>query len=422
MSQQVNCHGIRHLCLTLDAAGFPVRELARRAEVNSAEAHRAIRQGRLPTKNPDRADRLIKAVKAAYEEVMSKGQPEYQNALGTECTPVQMAVKSPAEVATFGGASPEVLTTDSKEELMLIQKPTITPATRQAWGLAPDCFTQPASREEVFLGGEMRVIYEHMLAKARYGGLLAVIGESGSGKSTLKDLLVTDLAAEGEVVVIEPYTQRMEETDKAGKTLKGADIVEAIMAEIAPGVKLRRTAEAQLKQVAACLADSQAASRTRRHLLIIEEAHCLPKPTLRHLKRFLEMKNPAVKGLQRPMLSIVLIGQPELADRLSPYDQTVREVWQRCEVVHLPPLGKGLPGYVKHRLGRAAEAIEPGAIDELARLLTSRDGRSYAYPLAVDNWLAIILSASAGLGKTITAAHVAEAHAQTIKSLRGGRS
>jgi type II secretory pathway predicted ATPase ExeA len=222
-------------------------------------------------------------------------------------------------------------------------------------------------------------------------------------------------------VVIEPHTQRMEENDVAGKTLKGRDLVEAIMAEIAPGQKLKRTSEAQLKQVAACLAESQSASKTRRHLLIVEEAHCLPKPTLRHLKRFLEMKNPAVKGLQRPMLSIVLLGQPELADRLSPYDQTVREIWQRCEVVHLPPLGKGLEGYIKHRLGSAAAAFAPDAIAELSQLLTARDGRSYAYPLAVDNWLGIVLTASTGLGKTVTAAHVREAHAETIKQLRGGR-
>lgn len=308
---------------------------------------------------------------------------------------------------------------------MLIRKPRLSPAALSAWNLKPDVFEPPACREEVFRGGEMSVVYEHMLAKARYGGLLAVVGESGAGKSTMKDLLVTDLAAEGEVIVIEPHTQRMEENDKAGKTLKGADIVTAIMDEIAPAQKIRRTAEAQLKQVAACLAESQAASRARRHLLIIDEAHALPKATLRHLKRFLEMKNPAVKGLQRPMLSILLLGQPELADRLSPLDPSVREVWQRCELVHLPPLGKGLEAYVAHRLRGldkpAAPIFEPAAVVELGRLLTARDGRSYAFPLAVDNWLAIILNASVGLGKTITAAHVADAHAETLKALRGGK-
>jgi type II secretory pathway predicted ATPase ExeA len=303
---------------------------------------------------------------------------------------------------------------------MLIQKPSLTPSARDAFHLPPDVFLAPAAREEVFLHGETRLVYEHMLAKARHGGLLAIVGESGAGKSTLKDLLVTDLSAEGEIIVIEPHVQRMEESDKIGKSLKSGDIVEAIMGEIAPATRLRHTAEAQLKQVAAALAESAATSRARRHVLVIEEAHSLPKPTLRHLKRFLELKNPAVKGLQRPLLSILLLGQPELADRLSPADPSVREVWQRCEVVVLPPLGKALDGYIAFRLGRAASVFEQSAIAELGRLLTARDGRSYAYPLAVDNWLAIVLNSSAGLGQTITAAHVTEAHAEIVKKLRAG--
>ncbi|MCL2076051.1 MAG: AAA family ATPase [Betaproteobacteria bacterium] len=408
-------------CVALKQAGFPVRELARRAGVNPAVAYRAIRQGYLPIRNKDKAERVMAAVHAAHFEIRGNRPPASCEEPKRNLNAVQIEENPPDGVAASGG-HPEAVSHQLFQEVeMLIQKPTLTPAARQAFHISGNCFMPPDRKEAVFLGGDMRVVYEHMLAKARYGGLLAVIGESGSGKSTLKDLLVTDLAAEGEVVVIEPHTQRMEETDKAGKTLKGADIVQAIMAEVAPGIKQRQTAEAQLKQVAACLADSQSASKNRRHLLIIEETHCLPKPTLRHLKRFLEMKNPAVKGLQRPMLSIVLLGQPELADRLSPYDQSVREVWQRCEVVHLPPLGKSLSGYINHRLGLATNVLEPAAVDELSRLLTDRSGRSYAYPLAVDNWLMVILNASVGLGKSITAAHVTEAHAETIKALRGAR-
>ena len=300
---------------------------------------------------------------------------------------------------------------NEKEQQMLIQKCALTPAARECWRLFGAALSAPWQREQVFLGGEMLTVYEHMLAKARFGGLLAVVGESGCGKSTLKDVLVGDLAAEGDVVVIEPHTQRMEENDTAGKSLKGADIVTAIMAEIAPTERVCCTAEAQLNQVARALAASQAESRDRRHLLIIDEAHCLPKPTLRHLKRFLELKDSAKKGLQRPMLSLILLGQPELAVRLSPHDQTVREVWQRCEVVHLRPLGSALEKYVRHRLGDAVSAFTPPALVKFAECLTDRHGVSYQYPLAVDSWLAEILNTTAGLAPSIDAAQVEEVFA-----------
>ena len=66
---------------------------------------------------------------------------------------------------------------------------------------------------------------------------------------------------------------------------------------------------------------------------MIEEAHGLPLPTLKHLKRFFELKN----GFER-LLGIVLIGQTELAQKLSENNPAVREVVQRCEVVTLLPL------------------------------------------------------------------------------------
>ena len=93
----------------------------------------------------------------------------------------------------------------------------------------------------------------------------------------------------------------------------------------------------------------------------------------------------------------------------------VREVWQRCEVVTLAPLGKQLEAYVKFRLSEAAQAFAPDALVKLAEVLTARDGASYLYPLAVDNWLALILNQSAGLGKAVTAMHVAKVWADVQK-------
>lgn len=399
--------------------GYSFRKIASEVNSDPATVRRALVFGEFPKRDAARAETLRNALQGVNHSGAGKLSSPDKKSIVRDCTGVQIDKKEAPRRDNAGEPRSAVKTTE--EIQMLIQRPSLSPKAREAFSLPRDVFLAPGAREEVFLHGEARLVYEHMLAKARHGGLLAVVGESGAGKSTLKDLLVSDLAAEGEIIVIEPHIQRMEESDKTGKSLKSGDIVEAIMTEVAPATRLRRTAEAQLRQCAVALAESAAASKARRHILIIEEAHSLPKPTLRHLKRFLELKNPAVKGLQRPLLSILLIGQPELADRLSPADPSVREVWQRCEVVALPPLGKALDGYVAFRLGSAAGVFDPAAVAELGRLLTARDGRSYAYPLAVDNWLAIILNSSAGIGQKITAAHVTEAHAEALKKLRGGR-
>ena len=49
-----------------------------------------------------------------------------------------------------------------------------------------------------------------------------------------------------------------------------------------------------------------ARSPHRTLLLVIEEAHCLPTATLKHLKRFLELKD----GMQR-LIGVALIAQPD---------------------------------------------------------------------------------------------------------------
>lgn len=307
------------------------------------------------------------------------------------------------------------------EAQMLIRKQRLSNAARQAFNLPALALEAPTRPDQVFLGGEMRVGYEHLLMKAKFGGVLALAGESGAGKTTLKDLLVTQLAQAGEVLVIEPHTQAMEANDKVGKTLKAAHIAEAILREVAPMARPRASSEARLEQVEAALAKSADENEKRRHMLVIDEAHCLPIATLKHLKRFFEFKRKG-RGLQPALLTIILLGQPEIVKRLSTYDMEVREVWQRCELVRLPPLDKELPAYLKFRLGPAAEAFDADGLDALRLLLTTADGaRSYLYPLAIDNWAAAILNLAADIGaRRITAELVEETRKELLRHLMGG--
>lgn len=89
-----------------------------------------------------------------------------------------------------------------------------------------------------------------------------------------------------------------EDNDQKGKTLKAVHIAEAILAAVAPNVSPKRSPEARFAQIHRALQESAKAGN--RHVLVIEEAHGLPIPTLKHLKRFFELKS----GFER-LLGIV---------------------------------------------------------------------------------------------------------------------
>ncbi|MDK4685413.1 AAA family ATPase [Kingella negevensis] len=233
---------------------------------------------------------------------------------------------------------------------------------------------------------------------------MAVVGESGAGKSTLREDLQDRINREGrQVVMIEPYVLAMEDNDQKGKTLKAVHIAEAILEAVSPNTSPKRSPEARFRQIHKALADSAKAGN--KHVLVIEEAHCLPLPTLKHLKRFFELKN----GFER-LIGIVLIGQTELGQKLSENNSNVREVVQRCEVVTLLPLTDGkLQGYLKHKFERVgvnvADVLTDNAIDAIAARLTvtsrsknQSQQQSLLYPLAVNNLVSAAMNQAAELG------------------------
>ena len=136
----------------------------------------------------------------------------------------------------------------------------------------------------------------------------------------------------------------------------------------------------------------------------------MPIPTLKHLKRFYELKN----GFER-LLGIILVGQTEVATKLSENNPNVREVVQRCEIVTLEPLTDGrLAGYLKHKFERAgadiAQIMDAAAVDAVAARLTIRSRStqgsretSLLYPLAVNNLVAAAMNKAAELGMPVDA-------------------
>ena len=319
----------------------------------------------------------------------------------------------PAGLRNEPEAAPAPNPLKSEDNDMLLRKATLTQAARRHFGLPRDPFNDEInSADDVYLTPDVRYVREAMFQTACHGGFVAVVGESGAGKSTLREDLQDRIMREGkQIVMIEPYVLAMEDNDQKGKTLKAVHIAEAILAAVAPNVSPKRSPEARFAQIHRALAESAKAGN--KHVLVIEEAHGLPIPTLKHLKRFFELKH----GFER-LLGIVLIGQTELAQKLSENNPNVREVVQRCEVVTLLPLTDGkLAGYLKHKFERAggdiAKVMDESAIDAIADRLTVRSRtqhghtqHSLLYPLAVNNLLSAAMNQASELGFDVVDADV----------------
>lgn len=252
------------------------------------------------------------------------------------------------------------------------------------------------SADDVYLSADQRYIREAMFSTARHGGFVAVVGESGAGKTVLRKDLIERIAREGQpVICIQPKT-----IDKS--RLNAGMIFEAIIDDLQPGTPVRRGQEAKARQAERILRESSRAGNS--HVLIIEEAHDLLIQTLKVLKRFWELED----GFKR-LLSIILIGQPELKLRLDErHNYEAREVIRRCEVAELMPLDRHLEEYLVKKFGRVgsdlANVVEADAIDAL-RAIKGPQMRgnvvakpSQLYPLVVNNLVTRALNAAAEIG------------------------
>ena len=290
----------------------------------------------------------------------------------------------------------------------------LTPQAKKQFSLFRDPFTDDVQGpEDVFLSADQRYIREAMFATARHGGFIAVVGESGSGKTTLRRDMLDRIQREGlPVVAVQPRS-----FDKS--TLTASAICHSIIDDLQPGAKVPRSLEAQARLVEKMLINSSRAGNS--HVLVIEEAHDLNVSTLKYLKRFWEMED----GFKK-LIGIILVGQPELKDRLDERrNYEAREVIRRCEIAELMPLDSVLEEYLRmkfKRVGADFSAIfAPDAIEGMrtsAKLLIevrdSRTGRvsksfSNIYPLTVNRFVIRALNQAAEVGESrITAELVKE--------------
>lgn len=248
--------------------------------------------------------------------------------------------------------------------------------------------------EDIYLSEDGRYIRQAMHMTAKHGGFIAVVAESGAGKSVLRRDLVDRVGRDSSPIRI-IFPRSLDKTK-----LSASNICEAIINDLQPGVTVRSSLEAKARQVEQMLIASAQADNS--HVLVIEEAHDLSIQTIKYLKRFFELED----GFKK-LLGIILIGQPELKDKLDErrYPEA-REVIRRIEIAELAPLDNNLADYLAFKFKRiekdAASLFDESAIDAIRARLTrvkpgTREVQSSLFPLSVNNLVTRALNRSAAL-------------------------
>src|SRR4051812_21620459 len=197
-------------------------------------------------------------------------------------------------------------------------------------------------------------VHKEALGYLRYGveshaGFVVITGAIGSGKTTLLQTLLRGLDHSQTTVA------RVMNT-----LLDPRELIEAAMIDVGlePDGKSK---PAMLKTFGEFLVNERAAGRLV--LLVIDEAQNLTLPALEEIRMLSNLETEKSKLLQ-----IILIGQPDLRDKLDRPE--LEQLRQRITVsYHLEPLDADETSlYINHRLARAAV----GAPMEFPREVTDR--------------------------------------------------
>ncbi|NUO37472.1 MAG: AAA family ATPase [Gemmatimonadaceae bacterium] len=200
-------------------------------------------------------------------------------------------------------------------------------------------------RSPAFAEGFARLVYD---ATELRGGLSLVTGEIGCGKTMLAGALTERLAGGACDVVTVPYP-RVTPTQ--------------LLALLAQGVGIERPPRGKLAMTEALRAQLGELHRNgRRPVLVVDEAQ-LASPSLLEEIRLLTNH----EDRQDKHLHVVLLGQPELRDRVRKRPQIDQRVSLRF---HVEPMDASeVRGYVEHRLrvaGATREIFTADAIEALA--------------------------------------------------------
>ncbi|MGH8042523.1 MAG: AAA family ATPase [Rudaea sp.] len=212
------------------------------------------------------------------------------------------------------------------------------------YGLQEAPFSITPDPRYVFLSERHRDALAHLLygiGKGGSGGFVQLTGEVGTGKTTLCRLLLEQLPEHTRVALV------------LNPKLSPVELLETICEELKLDITGRRgSLKGLVDTLNMYLLDAYA--QGLRVVLIVDEAQELSTEALEQIRLLTNLETPTQKLLQ-----IILLGQPELRDKL--HQPELRQLAQRITArYHLMPLDRvETEAYVRHRLAVAGTVRAP---------------------------------------------------------------
>ena len=208
------------------------------------------------------------------------------------------------------------------------------------YGLKQAPFDLTPNPRFLFHSGKHREALNHLLYGIRERkGFVQLTGEVGAGKTTLCRALLEQLNGEFSTALILNPVLNANELMKAIATEFGLEVKNQDRLDIISAIS-----NFLLKQI----------SQGRETVLIIDEAQNLTEDLLEQVRLLSNIETD-----DRKLLQIILLGQPELRDRLN--SPGLRQLRQRITVrYHLKPLTRfEVTQYIQHRLELAGAKGAP---------------------------------------------------------------
>jgi general secretion pathway protein A len=208
------------------------------------------------------------------------------------------------------------------------------------YGLKQPPFDITPNPRFLFHSTKHREAFNHLLYGIRERkGFVQLTGEVGAGKTTLCRALLEQLDGNFSTALI------------LNPVLSGDELMKAIATEFGLDVKGKDRLETLATISDFLLRQTLAGKET---VLIVDEAQNLTEELLEQVRLISNIETD-----DRKLLQIVLMGQPELRERLNSHK--LRQLRQRITVrYHLNPLTRAEVGqYIQHRITLAGSRIAP---------------------------------------------------------------